>query len=84
MDKLKEPVGHPSTWQPEVEALRRRVAELEPLRHRVAELEAALEPFANVTIDGDHPAKEHIQETYPELASNLLRARAAMGEEIER
>jgi len=49
MDKLKEPVGHRSTWQAEVEALRRRVAELEPLRHRVAELEAALIRIADLT-----------------------------------
>lgn len=35
MAKWQDPVGHPSTWKAEVEALRRRVKELE---HALSEI----------------------------------------------
>ena len=36
MAKWQDPVGHPSTWQAEVEALRRRVKELEDALFKIA------------------------------------------------
>ena len=43
MAKWKDPVGHPSTWPAEVEALRRRVKELEEGIMQIAEIADASE-----------------------------------------
>ena len=59
MAKWKEAVGHPSTWQAEVEAL----------RHRVKELEEALREISDVAKVSEGPAAQF----YGMLADKALK-----------